>query len=62
MEEMLLTDEDLAKIFQVEPSTVRSWRNRKKIPQEVMFKVSGGKKSTVRYIKTKVDDWINGCL
>lgn len=58
MERLLLTEEDLAEMFGVQPSTVRSWKNRNKIPKEAIFKISEGKKSTVRFIASKIKDWI----
>ena len=58
----LLTDVELAEIFKVKKETIRSWKNRKQIPEEVMFKLPGTKKGTVRYIKEKVEMWIKGEL
>lgn len=58
----LLTNEELAAIFKVKKETVRSWKNRNQIPEEVMFKLPGTKKGTVRFIKSKVYEWINGDL
>lgn len=60
--EELLTNEELAGIFKVKKETVRSWKNRNQIPEEVMFKLPGTKKGTVRFIRSKVMEWINGTL
>ena len=60
--DMLLTDEGLAGVFNVSVNTVRSWKHRNQIPEQVIFKLPNTKKGTVRYIKSKVEDWINGCL
>lgn len=62
MEVILLNEEDLAKVFKVQPSTIRTWKNRKQIPEEVIFKLPDTKKGTVRFIKSKVEDWVNGRL
>nr|DAH14850.1 MAG TPA: helix-turn-helix domain protein [Caudoviricetes sp.] len=58
----LMTAEDVAKIFQVDKSTVRSWVSRNKFPEQVLFKMPGGKASCTRFIKPRLEDWINGCL
>lgn len=62
MEDILLTETDLANIFGVKPSTIRVWKSRNQIPDKVMFKLPGTTKGTVRFVKSKVMDWINGCL
>ena len=62
MSDELLTDVGLADMFKVSRSTVRSWQSRGQIPKEVTFKLPGTKRGTVRYIKSKVESWINGCL
>lgn len=58
----LLTDEDLARFFKVEKATIITWVNRNKIPKEAIFKLPGTKKGTRRFIKSKIEEWINGCL
>lgn len=60
--ELLLNDEGLANVFSVSVNTVRSWKHRNQIPEQVIFKLPNTKKGTVRYIKSKVEDWINGSL
>lgn len=62
MADELLTDVGLADMFKVSRSTVRSWQSRGQIPKEVVFKLPGTKKGTIRYIKSKVCNWINGTL
>lgn len=62
MEALLLDENDMAKLFNVQPSTIRTWKRRKQIPQEVIFKLPGTEKGTVRFIKSKVEDWVNGKL
>lgn len=62
--EELLTDEDLAKIFKVKTSTIRTWVNRGIITDEQMFKLPYSQKGTRRFIKSKIEEWIktNGCI
>ena len=62
MGEILLDENEMAELFKVQPTTIRTWKNRKKIPSEVMFKLPDTKKGTVRFIKSKVEDWVNGRL
>ena len=62
MEAILLTDVELAEYFKVKPKTIRTWKFRNQIPNEVIFKLPNTNKGTVRYIKSKVDAWINGTL
>ena len=62
MDKILLDDTDLADVFGVAVSTIRSWKTRGQIPKEVVFKLPGTKKGTIRYIKSKVESWINGKL
>lgn len=58
----LLTYEDVAKMFGVKVNTIKSWLARKQIPKSVIFKI-GAKKGTVRFVKSKLEQWINdGCL
>ena len=57
----LLTLDEMAEFFDVKVNTVKSWVQRKVIPREVIFKV-GKKRGTVRFIKSKLEDWINGSL
>lgn len=57
----LLTLDEMAEFFDVKVNTVKSWMQRKVIPGEVIFKV-GKKRGTVRFIKSKLEDWINGSL
>ncbi len=62
MEIELLTDVEMSKIFKVEKQTIITWVNRGKIPKNAIFKLPGTKKGTIRFIKAKIEDWINGCL
>lgn len=62
MEIELLTAEEVSKIFKVDINTVRSWVSRDKFPKEVMFKLPGGSRTCMRFIKSRLEDWINGCL
>lgn len=50
--------------MKVDNHTIRTWKHRGVIPNEVLFKPYGFDKSraTVRYIKSKLIDWINGNL
>ena len=58
----LLTAEDVAELFKVDKTTIRSWVHRKKFPDKVLFKIPGGKSTCIRFIKPKLEDWINGSL
>jgi transposase len=58
----LLTDEEMSKIFKVDKATIVTWVHRKKIPDEAIFKLPFTKKGTRRFIKSKIEDWINGGL
>ena len=62
MDRLLLDDTGLAEVFGVATSTVRSWKSRGQIPEKVIFKLQDTKRGTTRYIKERVDDWINGRL
>ena len=62
MEIELLTTKEVSKLFKVEESTVRTWLNRNKIPEAAIFKLPDTKKGTTRFIKSKLEDWISGCL
>lgn len=62
MNDLLLDDNGLAEVFGVATSTVRSWKSRGQIPEQVIFKLPDTKKGTTRYIKERVNDWINGRL
>lgn len=58
----LLTDEELSKIFKVDKATIITWVHRKKIPGQAIFKLPNSKKGTRRFIKSKIEEWINGGL
>lgn len=58
----LLTDEEMSKIFKVDKATIVTWVHRKKIPDEAIFKLPFTKKGTRRFIKSKIEEWINGGL
>lgn len=58
----LLTDEEMSKIFKVDKATIVTWVHRKKIPNEAIFKLPLTKKGTRRFIKSKIEEWINGGL
>lgn len=45
----LMTVEDVANFFKVKRSTVDSWVNRKQLPESIMFKIVGKKKSKTIY-------------
>ena len=62
MEAILLDENEMAELFKVKPTTIRTWKHRKKIPSEVMFKLPDTEKGTVRFIKSRVEDWVNGRL
>ena len=57
----LLTIEDMAKFFDVKVNTVKCWVQNKTIPKEAIFKI-GKKRGTLRFIKSRVEDWINVSL
>ena len=52
----LLSVKDAASILSVKESTFRTWINRKQIPDCVIFRIG----NTVRIIKSKFENWING--
>ena len=55
----LLSIKDTATILNVKESTVRTWINRKQIPDEIIFRIG----NTVRIIKPKFENWVvNGSL
>lgn len=62
MDAILLTDKELAEFLKVNPNTIRGWKFRKQIPPEIIFKLPNTNKGTVRYIKSKVEAWVNGTL
>lgn len=57
----LLTDEEVSKMMKVKLETVRTWVHRNVIPSQIIFKVPGSK-GTRRFIKSRLEDWINGSL
>jgi len=59
MNEMLLNYEQMAELFSVNENTVRNWVSNKKIPSEAIFKLPG-KRSSIRFIRSKIEKWING--
>lgn len=58
----LLTDIEMSEIFKVEKQTILTWVNRGKIPKNAIFKLPGTKRGTVRFIRSKIEDWINDSL
>lgn len=55
----LLSIKDTASILDVKESTVRTWINRKQIPDDIIFRIG----NTVRIIKPKFENWVtNGSL
>ena len=61
MDKLLLNVDEVAELFSVKVGTVKSWVSRKQIPQDVIFKIGTGK-GTIRFKKSKLEDWINGSL
>lgn len=57
----LLTADEVGAIFKVPRSTIDTWVARKKIPESVMFKLEG-KRSPRRFIRSKLEAWIDGSL
>lgn len=57
MDNLLLDYKQMAKLFQVNESTIRTWVNRKQIPEDTIFKMPG-KKGTIRFVRTKIENWI----
>ena len=60
MENILITDKEFAKLMKVTPMTIRTWVRRKKIPNEIIFKLPDTTKGTTRFIKDRVIQWITG--
>lgn len=56
LSEEFLTIVEVAKVFNKSENTVRSWLNRKDIPEELSFKIVG----TIRVRKTIFDKYISG--
>ena len=61
---LLLTEEEVADLFRVKVSTIQTWTRQGKFPQEVFFKLPNSRRGIKRFIKTKLEEWIenNGCL
>lgn len=59
MENLLLDYKQMAELFQVNTSTVRTWVTQNKIPEKAIFKMPG-KKGAIRFIRTNIEKWING--
>ena len=57
----LLTTDEVAELFKVKENTIRAWVCREKFPKEVLFKLPG-KTACMRFIRDKLEDWINGRL
>lgn len=57
----LLTIEEVSKLFKVDANTISTWVHRNKIPEAVMFKIPG-KRTARRFIKNRLEAWINGSL
>lgn len=51
--EELLTDQDIATLLKVQPSTVKRWRREKTGPKPIYLAAT-----TVRYRRGDVDAWI----
>ena len=59
----LLTFEEVADMFKVDPLTIRSWINRGQLPKWVLWKLPGARNGTTRIIKEKLEEWKqDGCL
>ena len=50
-----MTIEEAAKIFSVQPSTLRTWIHRKQLPDNVLFRIG----NTVRIKKKQLEEFIN---
>ena len=61
MENLLLDYKQMAKLFQVNTSTVRTWVTQNKIPEKAIFKMPG-KKGAIRFIRANIENWINGAI
>ena len=51
----LLTVDEAAKIFRVQPSTLRTWIYRKQVPSTIMFRIG----NTVRVRENQLEEFIN---
>lgn len=58
MQNMLLTSEQVAEIFQVHPETIKTWLSRGNLPKELTIKIGGGR-GTRRFVRTKLEEFIN---
>ncbi|MBO7735005.1 MAG: helix-turn-helix domain-containing protein [Methanobrevibacter sp.] len=52
----LLSVAEVAKIMSVNERTLRTWINRKQIPDSVIFRIG----NTVRFVRSKFENWVNG--
>lgn len=50
----LLSIKESADFLRVKESTLRTWINRKQIPDSIIFRIG----NTVRIIKPKFEDWV----
>lgn len=50
----LITIEEVAKMFNVKPHTVRNWIRREQIPRNAIFKIG----ATVRIKRNELEDFI----
>lgn len=51
----LLTVDEAAKVFRVQPSTLRTWIHRKQVPSTILFRIG----NTVRVKKRQLEEFIN---
>lgn len=61
MNKLLLDVKEVAELFGVKVGTVKSWVSRGHMPEDIIFKIGSGK-GTIRFKKSKLEDWINGSL
>ena len=59
MNNLLLNYEQMAALFSVDAGTIRTWVSQNKIPQKAIFKMPG-KKGAIRFIRSGIENWING--
>ena len=60
---ILMNLNDVAEMFKVSIHTVKSWLSNNKIPECCIFVLPNSNgRGTRRFIKSRMEDWINGCL
>ena len=58
--EVFLTEYQLANLLHVERTTISNWVRRGKIPKCAIFRITKGRRGTIRFITEEIKKWFLG--